>query len=90
MQWGHTLSSARHHVTATKSANRLTLYVDGEQVAQSQVLDNKSYVLDVATPLRIGSGMNGPISGQLSDVRIYKRALNAAEIEALLKSKPEK
>ncbi len=90
VQWGHTLSSARHHVTATKSANRLTLYIDGERVAQSQVLDSKSYVLDVETPLRIGSGMNGPISGRLSDVRIYTRALNAAEIEALLKSEPEK
>ena len=90
VQWGHTLSSAQHHVTATKSANCLTLYVDGDRVAQTQVSDIKSYVLDVEAPLRIGSGMNGRLSGQLSGVRVYQRMLNAVEIEALSKTKPGK
>lgn len=88
VSWGHTLSSAWHHVVATKSADRLTLYVDGERVAQSPAFDAASYQLDTTAPLRIGNGVNGPWSGRLSDVRVYRRVLTAAEIEALAGQHP--
>jgi len=88
--WGHSLSSAWHHIVATKSADRLTLYVDGKRVAQTPAFDGGSYQLDSRAPLRIGNGENGPLNGRLSDVRIYQRTLNPAEIETLAKQRPEK
>lgn len=87
--WGHTLSSAWHHVAAVKSATRLTLYVDGQQVAQTPAFDGSGYHLDTAAPLRIGSGTNGPLNGRLSDVRVYRRTLGAAEVEALAAKAPK-
>jgi len=88
VQWGHTLSSAWHHVTAIKSAARLTVYVDGQRVAQSMAFDCASYQLDTNAPLRIGTGTNGRLNGRLSDVRVYQRMLNGAEIESLVKQRP--
>lgn len=87
--WGHTLSSAWHHVTAVKSANRLTLYVNGEIVSQTPAFDASSYPLNTDAPLRIGTGMNGALNGRLFDVRVYRRTLNALEIEALAKEMPK-
>lgn len=87
--WGHTLSSAWHHVAAVKSATRLTLYVDGGMVSQTPVFDAAGYQLEPDAPLHIGSGMNGALNGRLSDVRVYRRTLNAAEIEMLAKDRPK-
>ena len=33
--------------------------------------------------------MNGTLNGRLSDVRVYRRTLNAAEIEMLAKDRPK-
>jgi len=86
--WGHTLSSDWHHVAAVKSADRLALYVDGVQVAQTPAFDAGSYQLNTSTPLRVGRGMNGPWTGRLADVRMYQRTLNADEIKALAQQRP--
>lgn len=87
--WGHSLSSGWHHVAAVKSANRLTLFVDGERVAQTPPFDMSSYLLDANRPLSLGTGINGPLNGKLAEVRIYRRALSVAEIEAFAKIKPK-
>lgn len=87
--WGHTLSTGWHHVVAVKSVNRLTLYLDGRSVAQTAPFDTTSYQVDTSQPLRLGNGSNGPLNGSLADVRIYRRALGGAEIEALSKIKPK-
>ncbi|MDZ7617911.1 MAG: LamG-like jellyroll fold domain-containing protein [Patescibacteria group bacterium] len=81
--WGHTLSSAWHHVAAVKSASRLMLYLDGELVAQTPTFDAAKWDMDTAMPLRIGSGTNGPFNGRLCDLRIYRRTLHADEIRQL-------
>jgi len=85
--WGHSLSPGWHHVAAIKSANLLTLFVDGERVAQTPPFDARSYQVDTNQPLRLGTGTNGPLNGTLADVRIYRRALGREEIEALAKDK---
>ncbi len=87
--WGQSLSSAWHHVAACKSAERLTLFVDGRQVAQSPTFDADSYQLETAAPLRVGDGANGRWHGRLRDVRVYARALGADEIAALANQAPE-
>lgn len=86
--WGRSLPAGWHHVAAVKSANRLALYVDGEFVAHTPPFEAASYQLDTDQPLRLGSGANGPLHGALSDLRIYRRELNPAEIEALAQAKP--
>jgi dienelactone hydrolase len=86
--WGHTLTSGWHHVAAVKSADRLTLHVDGERVAQTPPFDAASYRLDTDQPLRLGTGANGPLNGTLADVRIFRRAIDGAEVAALSKLKP--
>ncbi len=87
--WGHTLTAGWHHVTAVKSANRLTLFVDGERVAQTPQFDAASYQVDSNQPLQLGTGTNGPLNGTLAEVRIYRRALGVVEVEALTKIKPK-
>ncbi len=86
--WGQPLPAGWHHVVAVKSANRLTLYVDGKRVAQTPPFDAAGYRVDADQPLRLGSGTNGPLNGSLADVRVYRRALGDAEIEALARNKP--
>ena len=65
------------------------MYVDGGMVSQTPVFDAAGYQLEPDAPLHIGSGMNGALNGRLSDVRVYRRTLNAAEIEMLAKDPPK-
>lgn len=81
--WGQPLPNRWCHVTAIKSAQQLRLYVDGELVAQSSMPNQTDFDLNCESDLRIGSGANGPVNGRLSNVRVYTRALNDVEIEAL-------
>ncbi len=75
--------SGWHHVAATREGERLRLFLDGEQVAQSSKFDPGSYDLNVDTPLMIGAGANDFFCGKLSDVRLYDRALHGQELARL-------
>lgn len=86
--WDHTLPSGWHHITAVKKGTRLMLYVDGQSVAESAEFDTSTWSLDSESPLRLGTGMNGPFNGQLEDLQIHQRALTADEIQALAAKKP--
>jgi len=88
--WGRSLSSAWHHVAAVKSASRLTLFVDGKPVAESAAFDAADYDLETTAPLRIGAGANGPFNGRLTDLRIYHRSLDSAEIRRLAAKRPKR
>jgi hypothetical protein len=83
VMWGNSLSPGWHHVAAVKSSDRLTLYVDGQRVAQSAAFDRAQFNLDAASPLRIGSGANDFFRGRLADLRLYGRALRADEVHDL-------
>ncbi|MBS0210820.1 MAG: LamG domain-containing protein [Planctomycetes bacterium] len=88
VSWDHTLPTGWHHVAAIKTANRLTLYVDGKQVAENADLDTSAWNLDSSAPLRLGSGINGPFNGQLVDLQIHQRAITPSEIKALAANQP--
>jgi len=90
VSWDHTLPSGWHHIVAVKTANRLTLHVDGKQVAENIGFDASSWNLDSTAPLRLGTGMNGPFNGQLADLQLHRRALAVSEIEQLAAKKPKK
>jgi len=88
--WDHALPSGWHHITAVKTASRLTLHVDGRQVAESAGFDASAWNLDSEAPLRLGTGMNGPFNGQLSGLQIHRRAVTADEIATFARQKPER
>lgn len=89
VSWDHSLPSGWHHIAAVKTKDRLTLHVDGKQVAQSTGFDASTWNLDSPATLRLGTGMNGPFNGQLRDVQIHQRAITAEEITALAVKKPQ-
>ena len=83
VSWDHPFPAGWHHVAAIRAAGRLTLFLDGQQVAQSGAFDAAQYNLSGDQPLRIGFGRNDYLRGRLADVRLYGRALDGAEIKQL-------
>lgn len=86
--WGHSLPAGWHHIVAVKSSDRLTLYVDGQQVAQSSAFDAAQFDLDGDSALRIGFGENDHFRGRLAELRIYRRALPPNAIRHLAAPAP--
>lgn len=73
------------HVAAVKEGASLHLFVNGEQVAETQV---PAYVPTSARLLALGGnplhrGQSEGFRGRIDDARFYVRALSAAEVAAL-------
>jgi hypothetical protein len=85
---GHSLSAGWRHIAAVKSSDRLALYVDGRQVAQSSAFDAGQFELNSNSALRIGFGENAHLCGRLADLRLYGRVLTEEEIRQLAASGP--
>ncbi len=92
--WGYSFPNGWHHVAAMRSQGTLILALDGRQIARSKINPKSAtnrdvrYNLTNPSELRIGSGIHGTLGGQLSDVRIYGRALSAEELQALALQPP--
>lgn len=68
------------HLAASYDASRLTLYVDG---IVSLSVPGNGPLRPSAAPLRIGGSIWGEwFAGAIDEVRVYNRALSAAEIKA--------
>jgi len=89
VSWDHSLSSGWHHVVAMKTSDRLSLWLDGKKVSETDAFDASNYDLSSSAAWNLASGMNGPFHGQLRDVRVYQRSLNPTEIAELATSKPD-
>ncbi|MDP7016964.1 MAG: hypothetical protein QGG36_14260 [Pirellulaceae bacterium] len=74
------------HVAAVREENSLKLYVDGELVGRSSAFAARQFNLNSRQPLRIGSGSTDHFLGRLADLRVYGRALTAAQIKRLAAS----
>jgi Concanavalin A-like lectin/glucanases superfamily len=72
-----------HHVAAVKSAEKLSLYVDGRQVAESTTFTPAEYDLSSSSPLHIGFGPDDYFCGSMADVRLYGAALAGEDIKKL-------
>jgi hypothetical protein len=79
------LAAGWRHVAAVKRGGLLQLHVDGKLVAESARFDPAKYDLTTEGPLSIGAGAGDFFRGALADVRLYRRALDAAEIGRLAK-----
>ena len=78
------------HVSVTwRSGGGMVLYLDGELQDLSHDGDAVSGSLDGATQVRLGVGERGTSyawAGEIDDVRIYRRQLNAQEIDVLVRA----
>jgi hypothetical protein len=72
-----------HHLAAVRRGDRLELFVDGQLVATSSTFVPAAYDLSSSSPLRIGFGEVDYFSGKIRAVRLYGRALDAADITHL-------
>lgn len=89
VSWDYSLDSNWHHVVAVKSNNRLSLWVDGKCVSQSQSLDSAEYMLESNAAWRLADGINGGFEGQIRELRVYLRALTTTDIGSLFSRRPE-
>ncbi|MFO0844330.1 MAG: LamG-like jellyroll fold domain-containing protein [Gemmataceae bacterium] len=81
------LAPGWRHVAAVKHGGRLRLFVDGKPVAESAAFDPAKFDVSCDEPLLIGAGTGDYFRGDLSDVRLYRRALSAEEVGRLYKAK---
>lgn len=83
-------NGAWHHVAGVRTGSMWSLYVDGALSSSTNALTSGS-IAAVGTGLCIGrnasAAAGAEFPGSLDDVRIYNRALSAAEISALYHSK---
>jgi len=87
--------NAWHHVAMTydgsSTAAGIHIYVDGVLQTVSNSLSALTSSIQVATDIKIGTDVPGngdSFSGTIDDVRIYNRALSAAEIARLYNGAP--
>jgi len=73
-------------ITAVKEKDRLKLYVDGTLVATSTQFDPAAYDLSNEKPLQIGFGSHDYFNGKMKDLKLYRRALTADEIQKQFKA----
>jgi hypothetical protein len=72
-----------HHVAAVKDGGFLRVYLDGAPVAASAEFRPGDYSLSNGEPLRIGWGPTDYFRGSMRDLRVYRRALAAADVRDL-------
>jgi len=78
-----------HHVAATYDGSRMRIYVDGTEAGRRNASGIVTLSTNASLPVGVGAQPQTPttwrngIPGALDDVRLYRRALSAAEIAAL-------
>jgi hypothetical protein len=73
-----------HHVTGVWVGGRLQLYVDGKLVSQNQFDSAPNF--GEQPKVLVGSNLPSPAPGEMTDVRILNRVLQASEIEELARA----
>jgi hypothetical protein len=83
--WGFAYPSW-HHVALTGNADRIALYIDGKELARDEngmVSGTSTFLFSIAGNVFNASG--DWFRGEIDDVWLFRRALTAAEIGALMK-----
>jgi hypothetical protein len=75
------LPAGWHHLAATREGRVLRLFIDGEPAGESRAPETVNIANEA--PLLVGMGPHDHFHGRLRDVRLYDRALGAAQIKAL-------
>lgn len=85
--WDREFPAGWHHVAAQRQGDSLRLFVDGRAVVDSSATGAGKLAIDSDQPWLIGAGTGDFFNGGLADVRVYRRALTAAEIQRLANRK---
>jgi hypothetical protein len=80
----HDLGPGWKHVAAVRDGANMKLYVDGRLAAESGS-DEAPLAVTTDAPLRIGFGPHSQFQGKIREVRIYNRALDDGQLQALAK-----
>ncbi len=83
VMWEEPVLPGWRHIAAIKKENHLELYLDGKLVGKSGAFDADAYDLTSDQGLQIGFGPTDYFRGNMKELRIYNRALTAAEIKYL-------
>jgi hypothetical protein len=89
IQWGKALLGGWQHIAAVKSSGRLALFMNGKEVATSDLSADEPYDLGSEAPLRLGTGSTGPFNGKLRDVHLYHSILDPDTIQKLASAPPQ-
>jgi hypothetical protein len=76
------------HLVAMRDGGQLKLFVNGKFVSTSTSFDPAKYDVSTNQPLRIGFGQTEYFAGKMTDVRLYKGALDDQHIQELCSIKP--
>jgi hypothetical protein len=82
----NSLEPGWHHVLARSWGNRVSIHVDGREVATAS--GQLPRAATTSAPLRIGEDETGPSRGRLTAFRIDQRPLDEREIAALAATPP--
>jgi len=74
------LPAGWHHIVAVKGVDRLRLYVDGKEVAQSTPFASSEFNLTNSKSLEIGFGAQDHFRGKISELRLYRGVLTPRQI----------
>lgn len=85
--WNFEIPDGWQHVTAVKDREKLSLSINGRFVVVAHKEGLADLDLSGSAPLRIGFGANDYFRGKMCEVRLYKRALNGAEIAELARQR---
>ncbi|MBU6240098.1 MAG: VCBS domain-containing protein, partial [Planctomycetes bacterium] len=75
-----------YHMAIVRSSSTIAMYVDGVSRSVSSIGGGVgSYDFSAGSPIQIGAGFGSGafVDGKMDDVRIYKRALSAGEVNAI-------
>ena len=86
IDYGESIADTKwHHIVGTRKGGNFSLAVDGNIVAKAEnlKLGSSDEEIPVGIGARMDSASKNPFKGSIDDVRIYNRALSAAEVKAL-------
>ena len=77
------LAPGWRHIAAIREGGLLTLFVDGDEVARSDLFNGDEFDLSSDKPLHIGFGAHDYFNGSMKDLRWYNRALTPEDVAQL-------
>ncbi len=81
------IGDAWTHLAVVRKSRELSLYVNGKLSCSSSAPENHTFSLANTSPLLIGFGAQNYFDGSISDVRVYRGALSAAQFTELYGSR---
>ena len=78
------IGGAWTHITAVRRGRELKLFINGKPVATSRMPEGSPFDLSNARPMRVGIGAQNFYSGAIADLRMYRGALGAEAVRAIM------